>query len=213
MIVEHLRLGMLACNCTILADEETREAIVIDGGDGADEVLERLTALDLRAKYLVHTHAHIDHIREVGGLREATRSSALLHRDDLPLYEALDEQARMFGLAEPPAIVDLDAYLVDGERLQIGSLSLDVLHTPGHTPGSCCFEIAQDGKNLILSGDTLFRGGIGRWDIGGTSMEDIVRSIHRKLMDFGDDTLVIPGHGPFTTIGNERATNPYLAIR
>lgn len=204
---------MLACNCTILADEETREAIVIDGGDGADEVLERLTALDLRAKYLVHTHAHIDHIREVGGLREATRSSALLHRDDLPLYEALDEQARMFGLAEPPAIVDLDAYLVDGERLQIGSLSLDVLHTPGHTPGSCCFEIAQDGKNLILSGDTLFRGGIGRWDIGGTSMEDIVRSIHRKLMDFGDDTLVIPGHGPFTTIGNERATNPYLAIR
>ncbi|MDP9023856.1 MAG: MBL fold metallo-hydrolase [Candidatus Eremiobacteraeota bacterium] len=213
MIVEHLHVGMLACNCTILADEETREAIVIDGGDGADEVLERLSALGLRAKYLIHTHAHIDHIREVGRLREATRSSALLHHSDLPLYEALGEQARMFGLGDAPPTVDLDAYLVDGETLQIGSVSVNVMHTPGHTPGSCCFEVASDGKNLILSGDTLFRGGIGRWDIGGTSMEDIVSSIQRKLMDFGDDTVVVPGHGPFTTIGNERTTNPYLAIR
>jgi glyoxylase-like metal-dependent hydrolase (beta-lactamase superfamily II) len=213
MIVEHLRLGMLGCNCTIIADEETREAIVIDGGDGADEVLERLRALDLRVKYLVHTHAHIDHIREVGRLRDVTRSSALLHHGDLPLFQALGEQARMFGLGEPPPIIDLDAYLVDGESLQIGKLNLNVLHTPGHTPGSCCFEIARDGKNLILSGDTLFRGGIGRWDIGGTSMEDIVSSIHRKLMDFGDETVVVPGHGPFTTIGNERTTNPYLAAR
>ena len=203
---------MLACNCTILADEDSREAIVVDGGDGVDHVLGRLSALGLRAKYLIHTHAHIDHIREVGRLRDATRSSALLHHADLPLYQALGEQARMFGLGEPPPVVDLDAYLVDGEALQVGSLSVNVLHTPGHTPGSCCFEVASGGKNLILSGDTLFRGGIGRWDIGGTSMEDIVSSIHHKLMDFGDDTVVVPGHGPSTTIGNERTTNPYLAL-
>lgn len=213
MIVEHLQLGMLACNCTIIADEETREAIVVDGGDGVDAVLERLRELNVRAKYLVHTHAHIDHIRDVGRLRDATRSSALLHHEDLPLYHALAEQARMFGLGEVPKVVDLDAYLVDGEALQIGSITVNVLHTPGHTPGSCCFQLAHDGKNLILSGDTLFRGAIGRWDIGGTSMEDIVSSIHRKLMDFGDDTVVVPGHGPFTTIGTERTSNPYLVSR
>ena len=213
MIIEHLQLGMLACNCTIIADEETREAIVVDGGDGADEVLARLRDLDVHAKYLVHTHAHIDHIRDVGRLRDATRSSALLHHEDLPLYRALAEQARMFGLDEPPRVVDLDAYLVDGESLQCGNITLNVLHTPGHTPGSCCFELGNHGKHLILSGDTLFRGAIGRWDIGGTSMEDIVSSIHRKLMDFADDSVVVPGHGPFTTIGTERAANPYLAVR
>lgn len=209
MIVEHLTLGALQCNCTIIADEQTHEAIVIDGGDGVDEVLEKLAALHLRAKYLVHTHAHIDHIREVGRLREATRSSALLHRDDLPLYRTLAAQAQWFG-QEPPKIVDMDAYYVDGEALQVGSVSMNVLHTPGHTPGSVCFEISAAGKSTILSGDTLFRGAIGRWDLGGTSMEDIVASIHRKLMDFKDDTLVVPGHGPFTTIGQERAANPYL---
>jgi len=213
VIIEHLQLGMLACNCTIIADEQTREAIVVDGGDGVDEVLARLGDLNVHAKYLIHTHAHIDHIRDVGRLREATRSSALLHHEDLPLYQALAQQARMFGLGEVPMVVDLDAYLVDGETLQIGSTSINVLHTPGHTPGSCCFELARDGKNLILSGDTLFRGAIGRWDMGGTSMEDIVSSIHRKLMDFADDTVVVPGHGPFTTIGTERIANPYLALR
>ena len=213
MIIEHLRLGQLACNCTIIGDEETREAIVVDGGDGADEVLERLRALDLRAKYLVHTHAHIDHIRDVARLREETRSSALLHHEDLPLYHGLPMQARMFGLGEAPRVVDLDAYLVDGEALQIGLVTVNVMHTPGHTPGSVCFELHENGKHLILSGDTLFAGGIGRWDIGGTSMEDIVSSIHRKLMDFSDDTVVVPGHGAFTTIGTERTTNPYLNPR
>ena len=213
MIVEHLIAGPLQCNCTIIGDEETREAIVVDGGDGADAVLARLDQLDLRAKYLVHTHAHIDHIREVGRLREATRSSALLHHDDLPLYHTLAEQAMWVGASETPAIVDLDAYLVDGEALQAGEVTMNVLHTPGHTPGSVCFELKQNGKHLILSGDTLFRGSIGRWDLGGTSMEDIVASIHRKLMDFNDDSVVVPGHGPFTTIGTERKQNPYLAVR
>lgn len=210
MIVEHLVTGALQCNCTIVGDEKTGEAIVVDGGDGVDLVLKRLTELKLRPKYLVHTHAHIDHIREVGRLREATRSSALLHHDDLPLYKTLPLQAQWVGEPATPHVVDLDAYYVDGEALQIGSISMNVLHTPGHTPGSVCFELQDAGKTTILSGDTLFRGSIGRWDLGGTSMEDIVSSIHRKLMDFNDDTLVVPGHGPFTTIGSERTANPYL---
>lgn len=210
MIVEHLVAGALQCNCTIVGDEQTGEAIVVDGGDGVDLVMERLAQLKLRPKYLVHTHAHIDHIREVGRLREATRSSALLHRDDLPLYQTLPLQAHWVGESQPPRVIDLDAYYVDGEALQVGSVSMSVLHTPGHTPGSVCFEVTDAGKTTILSGDTLFRGSIGRWDLGGTSMEDIVASIHCKLMDFSDDVLVVPGHGPFTTIGIERAGNPYL---
>ena len=210
MIIEHLVTGALQCNCTIVGDERTGEAIVVDGGDGVDAVLDRLRALNLRPKYLVHTHAHIDHIREVGRLREATRSSALLHRDDLPLYRTLPLQAQWTGETTVPQVVDLDAYYVDGEALQIGSISMNVLHTPGHTPGSVCFELRDGDKTTVLSGDTLFRGSIGRWDLGGTSMEDIGASIHRKLMDFNDETLVVPGHGPFTTIGIERAANPYL---
>ena len=210
MIIEHLVTGALQCNCTIIADEQTRSAIVVDGGDGVDAVIERLAALQLNAKYLVHTHAHIDHIREVGRLRGATRSSALLHHDDLPLYHTLPMQAQWIGSAETPQIIELDAYLVDGESLQIGAITMNVLHTPGHTPGSVCFELTENGKTTILSGDTLFRGSIGRWDLGGTSMEDIVASIHRKLMDFNDATVVIPGHGAFTTIGTERTSNPYL---
>lgn len=212
MIVEHLVAGALQCNCTIVADEHTGEAIVVDGGDGVDLVLERLRARNLRAKYLVHTHAHIDHIRETGRLRDATRSSALLHRDDLPLYRTLPLQAQWVGAADVPQVIDLDAYFVDGEALQVGSVSMTVLHTPGHTPGSVCFHLEDAGQATVLSGDTLFRGSIGRWDLGGTSMEDIVSSIHRKLMDFPDDTLVVPGHGPTTTIGVERATNPYLRM-
>jgi glyoxylase-like metal-dependent hydrolase (beta-lactamase superfamily II) len=106
--------------------------------------------------------------------------------------------------------VDLDGDLRDGDRIVAGNLCLDVLHTPGHTPGSVCFAVKDGPSTTILSGDTLFAGSIGRWDLGGTSMEDIVASIHRKLMDFADETHVIPGHGPFTTIGVERNSNPYL---
>ena len=206
MIVETFPVGPLACNCTILCDEESREAIVVDGGDGVDDVLKRLERLGAHAKYLVHTHAHIDHIGDLAALRERTGAQGLLHPADLPLYRELGMQARWIGMYEAPRIVDLDGELADGQTVRAGAIELKVLHTPGHTPGSVCF--AYD--NTILSGDTLFAGSIGRWDLGGTSMEDIVDSIQRKLLPFPDDARVIPGHGPFTTIGEERATNPYL---
>ena len=201
---------MLACNATIVGDETTREAIVVDGGDGVDDVLQRLKALGLRAKYLVHTHAHFDHIADVGRLRDNTRAIALLHHADLPIYHDQARLVKLFGLPPLPPVVKLDGDLPDGERITIGAVTCEVLHTPGHTPGSVCFAIANGGNTTLLTGDTLFAGGIGRWDLGGTSMEDIVASIQRKLMDYPDATPVVPGHGAFSTIGEERVSNPYL---
>jgi glyoxylase-like metal-dependent hydrolase (beta-lactamase superfamily II) len=210
VIIETFVVGPLGCNCTILADERSGEAIVVDGGDGVDEVLRRLQSRNLRATHLLHTHAHIDHIGDVGALRERAGGLALLHPADLPLYRTLAIQAQWVGLSEAPRIVDLDADLHDGDVIALGSLTIEVLHTPGHTPGSVCFALGENNRTVILSGDTLFAGSIGRWDLGGTSMEDIVASIYRKLLDYSDETRVIPGHGPFTTIGTERNSNPYL---
>jgi hydroxyacylglutathione hydrolase len=210
VIVETFPVGLLACNATIVGDEATREAIVVDGGDGVDDVLARLKQLGLRARYLVHTHAHFDHIADVGRLRELTRALALLHHADLPLYHDQPRLVKLFGMPALPPVVDLDGDLEDGTRFTLGDVTCDVLHTPGHTPGSVCFAIAGAGNTRLLTGDTLFAGAIGRWDLGGTSMEDIVASIQRKLMDYPDATPVVPGHGGFTTIGHERATNPYL---
>ncbi len=212
MIFEHFSVGALACNCVIIGDERSGEAVVVDGGDGVADVVARLRRLNLRAKYLVHTHAHIDHIGDLGDLRERTGGSGMLHPADLPLYTALSEQASWIGLLNAPPVVRIDADLHDGDVLKIGVVSLEVLHTPGHTPGSVSFVQTTAHSTVLLTGDTLFRGSIGRWDLGGTSMEDIVASIHRKLLDYNDATTVIPGHGPATTIGEERQSNPYLRI-
>jgi len=143
-------------------------------------------------------------------LRERTGAPGLLHPADVPLYEALEWQARLIGLTAAPAVVRVDADLRDGDELRAGEMALRVLHTPGHTPGSVCFTFERDGAQTILAGDTLFAGSIGRWDLGGTSMEDIVHSIKTKLFEYADDAVVVPGHGPPTTIGDERNTNPYL---
>lgn len=211
MIVETFAVGSLACNCTILGDETSGDAIVIDGGDGVDDVVDRLNHYKLRAKLLLHTHAHIDHIGDLGGLKAATGAPGLLHPGDVPLYQTLALQARWIGLAHAPAVVALDGELRDGDTLHAGSLHLDVLHTPGHTPGSVCFALRNGTESTrLFTGDTLFAGSIGRWDLGGTSMEDIVASIRVKLLPHDDATPVVPGHGPFTTIGTERRSNPYL---
>ena len=210
LVVESFAVGPLDCNCTILADETTGDAIVVDGGDGVDEVVERLQRRGRRARYLIHTHAHIDHVGDMGRLRSLTGAPALLHAADLPLYRTLGLQARWIGLAYAPPVVETDGELRDGDELTIGKVRCRVLHTPGHTPGSVCFEAGDGDKTTLLTGDTLFAGSIGRWDLGGTSMEDIVNSIRTKLLPYDDATPVIPGHGPFTTIGIERTSNPYL---
>jgi glyoxylase-like metal-dependent hydrolase (beta-lactamase superfamily II) len=208
VIVEHFAVGPLGCNCTIVADGG--EAIVIDGGDDVDEIVRRLAALGARARYLVHTHAHFDHIGALGDLRDRTGASGLLHPADGPLYALLAEQARLFGVPVPRA-VKIDADLHDGDVLRAGEARLEVLHTPGHTPGSVSFALSNgDATAKLLTGDTLFRGAIGRWDLGGTSAEDIVHSIRERLLVYDDKTVVVPGHGSFTTIGTERRSNPFL---
>jgi glyoxylase-like metal-dependent hydrolase (beta-lactamase superfamily II) len=211
VIVEHLTLGPLACTCSIVGDAVSGEAIVIDGGSDVPAIAARLDALGLRAKYLAHTHAHIDHIGALGELRTTCGGDALLHPADLPLYATLAVQAQWLGLTSAPPVVGIDAELRDDDVLRAGTIRLRCLHTPGHTPGSVSFAIeSDDAPPVLLTGDTLFRGAVGRWDLGGTSLADIVASIETKLLPFDDATIVVPGHGPHTTIGIERESNPFL---
>ncbi len=210
MSVEHFEVGILRCVCTIVADAHAGEAIVVDGGDEVDEIVRRLAARGVRATRLVHTHAHIDHIGALAELRERTGGDGLLHPADVPLYEMLAAQARFLGLPLPAHTVAPDGDLRDGDTVTAGNARLNVLHTPGHTHGSCSFALPLGDRTILLTGDTLFAGGVGRWDIGGTSLADIVTSIREKLLAYPDDTIVVPGHGPTTTIGTERRENPYL---
>jgi len=211
MIVETFAVGALGCNCTILGDPQTGEAIVIDGGDEVEEIARRLDAHALRPRYLVHTHAHVDHIGALGPLRERVGGDGLLHHADLPLYGTLAQQARFLGMLSGPEVVALDGDLTDGDVLRAGAIALRCIHTPGHTPGSTSFALDGGGGGaLLFTGDTLFSGAVGRWDLGGTSLADIVDSIRRKLLVHDDASVVVPGHGPATTIGRERRTNPYL---
>jgi len=211
VIALHFPVGPLGCNCTVLGDETTGEAIVVDGGDDVEQIARNLEEHKLRPRYLVHTHAHFDHIGALGALRERVGGEGLLHPADRPLYALLEEQGRWVGIPLALSPTSLDGDLEDDLVLHAGAVALTCLHTPGHTPGSTSFAVEIDGKTRLLSGDTLFRGSIGRWDLGGTSAEDIVASIRAKLLVFPDDSVVIPGHGPATTIGIERASNPFLA--
>jgi glyoxylase-like metal-dependent hydrolase (beta-lactamase superfamily II) len=210
VIVETFPVGMLACNCTILGDPASGEAIVIDGGDDVEAIAGRLDAHGLRPRYLVHTHAHFDHIGALGPLRERCGGAGLLHHADRPLYATLAQQFRMVGLPGSLEPVALDGDLTDGDELSAGPLRLRAIHTPGHTPGSTSFAFEGGNGTTLFTGDTLFRGGVGRWDLGGTSLEDIVDSIRTKLFVYPDQARVVCGHGPSTTIGTERATNPFL---
>ena len=208
MIHEILPVGMLVCNCSVLGDEDTREAVVIDPGDEVEKILGVLTRHNLKTKYIVATHAHLDHVGGIEQLQRATGAAVLMHEADLPLYDNLGMQAEMLGMS-PPGIVEVDRFLNEGDTLACGSMTLEVLHTPGHSPGGLSLHLAGD-RGRLFSGDTLLQGSIGRTDLWGGSYEDILRSIRTRLLIFPDDTPVFPGHGPATTIGDERARNPFL---
>ena len=208
MIHEILPVGPLACNCSILGDETSGEAIVIDPGDDIERVEEILRRHNLRARYVIATHAHIDHVGGIEKLKRATGAAVLLHEADLPLYQNLAVQAEWLGVPSP-GVVDVDQFLKEGDSLRCGAVTLEVLHTPGHSPGSLSLHLKGD-EQRIFSGDTLFQGSIGRTDLWGGSFEEILRSIKSRLLIFPDETPVFPGHGLPTIIGEEREANPFL---
>ncbi len=208
MIIETFPVGLLQCNCTILGDEETRDAIIVDPGDDAEKILKALEKHSLKPKQIICTHTHIDHVGAIDELQQKLGVPAAIHKADLMLFEKLDVQAQWSGLPTPKAGA-IDSFIQDGDAVACCGIELGVLHTPGHTPGSTTFHLAGD-RNILFTGDTLFMQSIGRTDLWGGSYEDIIRSIQRKLMTFDDETLVICGHGQPTTIGHERRYNPFL---
>jgi glyoxylase-like metal-dependent hydrolase (beta-lactamase superfamily II) len=211
MIHEIFPVGMLACNCSILGDETTGEAVVIDPGDDIERVQRILAQHHLHAKYIVATHAHIDHVGGIEKLQQATGAEVLMHQADLPLYQNLALQAEWLGVPSP-GVVDVDQFLQQGDTLRCGALTLEVLHTPGHSPGGVSLYLPGENQR-IFSGDTLFQGSIGRTDLWGGSLEEILRSIRERLLIFPDQMPVFPGHGAPTTIGAERESNPFLQDR
>jgi len=207
MIHEILPVGPLQCNCSVIGDETTREAMVIDPGDDIEDVAAIISKHNLKVKQIVITHAHIDHVGGAMKLRALTGAPILLNQNDYALLKMIDVQATWVGM-ESPGEVKIDAELAHGENLSAGSLSANVLHTPGHSEGSVCLYFPAE--KLLIAGDTLFAGSIGRTDLPGGSFEKIMRSLHQRVLALPDDTVVIPGHGPKTTVGDEREGNPYL---
>jgi hydroxyacylglutathione hydrolase len=202
--LETFAVGPLGCNCSLLWDPLKGTGLVVDpGGEGA-RIASRVKALGFRVTALLHTHAHFDHVGATKELQELWECPAFLHEADLFLLNALDMQTGIFGMDSIPR--------PDTEPLNHGDghHGLNTLHTPGHTPGSCCFHGDFEKGGLVLSGDTLFQAGVGRTDLWGGSWDHLETSIRRELYPLPDATLVIPGHGPATTIGEEAAGNPYV---
>ena len=213
-ILEIFPVGAFQCNCILLGDPSTKEAVVIDPGDEVKRITEAIGKHGLKVKAILHTHSHIDHIGGTAELQRLTQARVLLHREDLFLYEKMEMQRAYLGL--PPgkttAPVPPDEFLSDGLQIQAGTFKGLVLHTPGHTPGSCGFHfpaLLQTG--LLIPGDTLFAGSIGRTDLWKGDYHQEITSIRKKYLTLPDETIVIPGHGPATTIGREKRHNPFLS--
>jgi hydroxyacylglutathione hydrolase len=207
MILEVFPVGPLQCNCSILGDEKSHEAIVVDPGDEIEEVLVRVQRHGLTVKQIVITHAHIDHIGGAMKLKQATGAPILMNEHDQAQIRLLPMQAAWVGM-RPPEGVKIDQHISTGSVIQAGAIRGEVLHTPGHTEGSTCLYLPN--KHLLVAGDTLFAGSIGRTDLPGGDFNKILRSLHNTLLALPDETSVIPGHGPATTIAAERESNPFL---
>src|SRR5512146_3239182 len=207
MIHEIIPVGPLQCNCSVIGDESTREAMVIDPGDDINDIAGLVRKHALSVKQIVVTHAHIDHVGGAMKLRKLTGAPILLNQNDHALLKMLDLQAAWVGMASPGQ-VEIDQPLAEADKLRTGSLEATVLHTPGHTEGSVCLYFPAEQK--LIAGDTLFAGSIGRTDLPGGSFEKIMKTLHQRVLALPDETIVVPGHGPLTTIGEERERNPFL---
>jgi hydroxyacylglutathione hydrolase len=210
MIHEILPVGPLQCNCSIIGDEVSHEAMVIDPGDDISDIVAIIEKHNLKVKQIVITHAHIDHVGGAMKLRAATGAPILLNHNDYTLLKMLDLQADWIGM-QSPGKVEIDHSLNEQDTVKAGALTANVMHTPGHTEGSICLYFSAEKR--LIAGDTLFAGSIGRTDLPGGSFEKIMRSLHDKLLSLPDETAVVPGHGPLTSIGAEREANPFLKKR
>ena len=206
MILEKLVVGPLATNCYIVGSESGRQGMIVDPGDEAEQILNRVRNLGLDIKYILLTHGHLDHTGALKEVKEATGAEIAVHTDDArTLKEKYLNLSLIFGISYPPS-PSPDRLLKGGDSISIGELSFAVIHTPGHTPGSICLL----GEGVLFSGDTLFNYGVGRADLPGCSYSQLIDSIQTKLMVLADEVIVYPGHGPQTTIGTERRGNPFL---
>lgn len=205
MIIKKLEVGPIMANCFILGCEATKEAVVIDPGDDADRILMELAKSELKVKYLINTHGHFDHVGANKRMKDATGAQIAIHPEDEPMLEELSRSAMMFGLSaenSPPA----DVILNEGDEIRFGEISLKVIHTPGHSRGGICLHT----QGHLFAGDTVFAGSIGRTDLPGGDYDTLIASIKDKLLVLDDDTVVYTGHGPETTIGREKQSNPFL---
>jgi glyoxylase-like metal-dependent hydrolase (beta-lactamase superfamily II) len=209
MILEKLVVGPFQCNCTILGCDKTREAVIIDPGDEPERILSLVAGLKLKPKYLIHTHAHLDHVSGLAGVQKGCGGESCLHRSDEVLFDNLAMQAALFGLPTPRQ-GKIDQWIEDGDVISFGGKKLQVLHTPGHTPGSVSFLLEQPEGDQLFTGDTLFNRSIGRTDLWGGDYGQIIASIKNKLLPLDERTVIHAGHGPNSTIGEEKAENPFL---
>ena len=205
MIIKKLEVGPIMANCFILGCESTKEAVVIDPGDDADRILMELAKAGLKVKYLINTHGHFDHVGANKRMKEVTGAELAIHPDDEPMLNELSRSAMMFGLSaenSPPP----DIRLNHGDEIRFGKITLKVIHTPGHSRGGICLYT----QGHLFAGDTLFAGSIGRTDLNGGDYDTLISSIKEKLLVLEPDTVVYTGHGPETTIANEKRMNPFL---
>ncbi len=205
MINTRIVVGPLEVNCYILADEQTGAAVIIDPGDDAEEILKIIRNENLKVRYIINTHAHFDHVGANARLKEATGAEILMHEADVAMLADAADQAIIFGsrIAQPP---QPDRYVRDGDEIRAGEVRLKILHTPGHSRGGICLL----GDGMVFTGDSLFAGSIGRTDFDGGDLMSLIGSIKAKLLTLPGDTIVYPGHGPETTIRDEKRENPFL---
>ncbi len=207
MIHEIIPVGPLQCNCSIIGDEATREAIVVDPGDNIDDLLTIIAKHGLKVTKIFITHGHIDHVGGAMKLKAATGAPISMNEKDFAQIKLLDLQAAWVGMSSPGKVA-IDQHAKDQDNVLAGRLNATVLYTPGHTEGSSCLYFESEKK--LIAGDTLFAGSIGRTDLPGGNYEKIIASLHGQLMALPDEVVVVPGHGPLTSIGEERETNPFI---
>ena len=199
----------LGCNCSIIGDPLTKQAVVIDPGGAPERILQEVQQLGFTVNRILHTHAHLDHFLASAEIKKATGAAICLHQDDLELWKNLELQCRVFGVSYVPALPP-DHWLADEEKVMLGQAPIVAIHTPGHTPGSMSFHVPND--KLLLAGDTLFRGSIGRTDLWGGNFETIEESIRERLYTLDEATTVVTGHGPDTEIGIEKESNQFVRV-